>query len=1089
MVPLAEKHCFWLSDFSLSPAGLRCGKPDALGNVPHDHGKEKAISYNLQGAAICAALPDIGLRGGADSTPEGIKSLPAAAGSAPAPPQPVPEMPLPDVRSGEDISPAERAKLDKEVESYAQEMEAFWKAKADARDWDSVRANLEVYALAGEKVTEDPRRTEAYRDLVWEGLKVEPGPTRPGLTAADVAAIKEVVRRKAAGFWAEGTTRTTVRKFAHDCIPTGPPVSSQPHALKGEAAQWVDDRLEEEVQRGQLVRGPSAWGSAPFPTKEMPNHKRARKRRLVVDYRRVNARVKRSTYYCRRSTDVLAAAVGSIWYTFVDAVSGFNQIRNTKRAREVLAIVARSGKYLPVGLTFGPVNGPDDFNFVVDRAYAPGKGRRLRYTKEWIAYVDDLTVRTGRVVDGKFYTDSAADQAVREACAKGSSQAAPQSPESAMEALGFKPKPPPHDAARSDTNHPTRSGTFRGPESGGFQGCGFKGFGAGVVRGLFAALWKGARGGSAALVCDARGATAVFCSNARGVQFSVPALLPEERRSFVIVVSASAGRQPSVYRSGRSEVRRCNARVPCVPPRTLEASAPAAANLAAFSVALRTVLIFPLVPGAMGGSSRWAESQKGGQKGGDGHRAPRPGSRGGGSSRREPTLKGGGRQAPRGRSDWSPRDWNRGGGSSRRDQTPRGRGQPSHRGRRERMSPGEDLQRKIVRALRHGEFGFRGSFERGGYLSIDSLKEAFGGGEDVWSEAFRLDRRAKKTRLDYGRPGYLRALQGHSSDCGHELPYMAAPLDASAVADLQRSHGKYIYHGTDIHVVEGIVSRGLLPGGGPGGRLANHFVVGTMPTQWSDARGFRRGSNTVVQCDLEVLGRAGVRLFQGADGVLLADTVPPEAIFRILGADNKRGAYTEVLAEIGTDRMLHLVRDFRAEAVEAAAAAMDDSAAAAGSADVAGPAAPGEGAGADEADTEESSSGSDLPDTTAPAAAKAEERSGAAEAAHSERSAAGDDVDMGDVMSEAAASDPTLTIGDLVDKTSEKLKFMAGYMEGAACMVRAEGLESARAGAEHRRVLEHAEDLLRRLGGVPRAAGCRGGCGRFWRPALGECGA
>ena len=127
--------------------------------------------------------------------------------------------------------------------------------------------------------------------------------------------------------------------------------------------------------------------------------------------------------------------------------------------------------------------------------------------------------------------------------------------------------------------------------------------------------------------------------------------------------------------------------MPCVPPRTLEAPAPAAANLAASSVALRTVRRFFLVPAAMGGFSRWAESQKGGQKGGDGHRAPRPGSRGGGSSPREPTPKGGGRQAPRGRSDWSPRDWNRGGGSSRREQTPRGRGQSSHRGRRERMSP------------------------------------------------------------------------------------------------------------------------------------------------------------------------------------------------------------------------------------------------------------------------------------------------------------------------------------------------------------------------------------------------------------------
>ena len=113
-----------------------------------------------------------------------------------------------------------------------------------------------------------------------------------------------------------------MRKFAHDCIPTGPPVSSQPHSLRGEAAQWVDDRLEEECQRGQLVRGSSAWGSAPFLTKEMPSHKRFRKRRLVVDYRRVNARVKQSTYYCRRGTDVLAAAVGSVWYTFVDCRRG-----------------------------------------------------------------------------------------------------------------------------------------------------------------------------------------------------------------------------------------------------------------------------------------------------------------------------------------------------------------------------------------------------------------------------------------------------------------------------------------------------------------------------------------------------------------------------------------------------------------------------------------------------------------------------------------------------------------------------------------------------------------------------------------------
>ena len=109
------------------------------------------------------------------------------------------------------------------------------------------------------------------------------------------------------------------------------------------------------------------------------------------------------------------------------------------------------------------------------------------------------------------------------------------------------------------------------------------------------------------------------------------------------------------------------------------------------------------------------------------------------------------------------------------------------------------------------------------------------------------------------------------------------------------------------------------------------------------------------------------------------------------------------------------------------------------------------------------------------------------EAARPERSAASDDVDMGDVMSEAAASHPSLTIGELVDKTSEKLKFMAGYMEGAARMVRAEGLESARAGAEHRRVLEHAEDLLRRSEEFLEQQGVEAGAAASG--ALGECGA
>ena len=51
--------------------------------------------------------------------------------------------------------------------------------------------------------------------------------------------------------------------------------------------------MEKEVARGMFERGPSPWGSPPFPTKEFAEHRQKRKRRLVVDYRRVNARTLR----------------------------------------------------------------------------------------------------------------------------------------------------------------------------------------------------------------------------------------------------------------------------------------------------------------------------------------------------------------------------------------------------------------------------------------------------------------------------------------------------------------------------------------------------------------------------------------------------------------------------------------------------------------------------------------------------------------------------------------------------------------------------------------------------------------------------
>jgi hypothetical protein len=120
-------------------------------------------------------------------------------------------------------------------------------------------------------------------------------------------------------------------------------------------------------------------------------------------------------YYVRRQEDVKIEAAGSAFLSFLDAVTGFNQVVNTQRAREMLAVLSRSGCWLPRCLTFGPHNGPEDFSYVVDRLFSGGGNSRRRFCSTWLAYVDDLTVRSGRYAGGRLYTDEEYAELVRTA--------------------------------------------------------------------------------------------------------------------------------------------------------------------------------------------------------------------------------------------------------------------------------------------------------------------------------------------------------------------------------------------------------------------------------------------------------------------------------------------------------------------------------------------------------------------------------------------------------------------------------------------------------------------------------------------------
>ena len=190
--------------------------------------------------------------------------------------------------------------------------------------------------------------------------------------------------------WLPGTPRTTIRGFKHLLITRGPPVRVPLHRLSRTDADWIEKAISEDVDRGQLQKGPTEWGFPAFPTKEDPDHKyNKRKRRMVVDYRQLNRVTVRKQFLIPNADQIKQVVAGSDYISVGDLKEGFNQVDNTLESAKKMAVLTQSGSYLPRGLTFGPTNGPEAFQDLVFNVFS----RRLY--REWYLFLDDLSIATG----------------------------------------------------------------------------------------------------------------------------------------------------------------------------------------------------------------------------------------------------------------------------------------------------------------------------------------------------------------------------------------------------------------------------------------------------------------------------------------------------------------------------------------------------------------------------------------------------------------------------------------------------------------------------------------------------------------------
>jgi RNase H-like domain found in reverse transcriptase/Reverse transcriptase (RNA-dependent DNA polymerase)/Integrase zinc binding domain len=200
-------------------------------------------------------------------------------------------------------------------------------------------------------------------------------------------ALFSVLQENVKVFYNEADPLTFTNSQKHqiktiDDAPSYTKTYRYPHCFK----QEIQNQIKDMLRKGIIRHSDSPWNSPVWVVPKKPDASGKKKFRLVIDYRRLNARTIQDRYPIPNICEILDKLGKACYFTTLDLASGFHQIEIDEKDIPKTAFSVDNGHYEFLRMPFGLRNAPSTFQRVMDNVLKEYIG------KICLVYLDDIII-------------------------------------------------------------------------------------------------------------------------------------------------------------------------------------------------------------------------------------------------------------------------------------------------------------------------------------------------------------------------------------------------------------------------------------------------------------------------------------------------------------------------------------------------------------------------------------------------------------------------------------------------------------------------------------------------------------------------